>query len=86
MSRVAHYCYGIRSERRLCEEISLNLAYRWFCRLGLEAGLARDPELTALTYVSGRAKSNKGPSRRAFFVFWARKHMRFAIRCECRGY
>jgi hypothetical protein len=30
------YCYGIRSERRLCEEVSLNLAYRWFCRLGLE--------------------------------------------------
>ncbi len=31
------YCYGIRSERRLCEEVHLNLAYRWFCRLGLEA-------------------------------------------------
>lgn len=30
------YCYGIRSERRLCEETHLNLAYRWFCRLGLE--------------------------------------------------
>ncbi len=30
------YCYGIRSERRLCEEIRFNLAYRWFCRLGLE--------------------------------------------------
>ena len=30
------YCYGIRSERRLCEEINFNLAYRWFCRLGLE--------------------------------------------------
>jgi transposase len=30
------YCYGIRSERRLCEEIRYNLAYRWFCRLGLE--------------------------------------------------
>ena len=27
---------GIRSERRLCEEIHLNLAYRWFCRLGLD--------------------------------------------------
>src|SRR5262249_21804316 len=27
------YCYGIRSERRLCEEVDLNLAYRWFCRL-----------------------------------------------------
>jgi transposase len=30
------YCYGIRSERRLCEEVDLNLAYRWFCRLNLE--------------------------------------------------
>src|SRR5918995_3618778 len=30
------YCYGIRSERRLCEAVALNLAYRWFCRLGLE--------------------------------------------------
>ena len=30
------YCFGIRSERRLCEEIQVNLAYRWFCRLGLE--------------------------------------------------
>jgi len=30
------YCYGIRSERRLCEEVSVNLAYRWFCRLGLK--------------------------------------------------
>jgi transposase len=29
------YCFGIRSERRLCEEVHLNLAYRWFCRLGL---------------------------------------------------
>jgi transposase len=24
------YCYGIRSERRLCQEIELHLAYRWF--------------------------------------------------------
>jgi transposase len=30
------YCYGIRSERRLCEEVDLNLAYRWFCRLNLD--------------------------------------------------
>src|SRR6266480_6430388 len=33
---VVGYCFGIRSERRLCEEVDLNLAYRWFCRLGLE--------------------------------------------------
>src|SRR4029450_982797 len=32
------YCSGIRSERRLCEEVHLNLAYRWFCRLGLDCG------------------------------------------------
>ncbi|MDF2235520.1 IS1182 family transposase [Albimonas sp. CAU 1670] len=29
------YCFGIRSERRLCEEVRLNLAFRWFCRLDL---------------------------------------------------
>jgi transposase len=33
---IVGYSFGIRSERRLCEEIHLNLAYRWFCRLGLE--------------------------------------------------
>jgi transposase len=33
---VVGYCFGIRSERRLCEEVHLNLAYRWFCQLGLE--------------------------------------------------
>ncbi len=31
------YCMGIRSERRLCDEVHLNLAYRWFCRLGLDS-------------------------------------------------
>ena len=33
---VIGYSFGIRSERRLCEEVHLNLAYRWFCGLGLE--------------------------------------------------
>ena len=30
------YCLGIRSERQFCEEVRLNLAYRWFCRLSIE--------------------------------------------------
>jgi IS5 family transposase len=30
------YLYGLTSERRLCQEVQLNLAYRWFCGLGLE--------------------------------------------------
>ena len=33
---IVGYCLGIRSERRLCDEVHLNLAYRWFCRLGLD--------------------------------------------------
>ncbi len=33
---IVGYCYGIRFERRLCEEVSLHLAYRWFCRLDLD--------------------------------------------------
>src|SRR5216117_4069446 len=36
---IVGYCYGIRSERRLCEEVHLNLAYRWFCRLGLDGAV-----------------------------------------------
>jgi transposase len=36
---IVGYCFGIRSERRLCEEVHLNLAYRWFCRLGLDGGV-----------------------------------------------
>src|SRR5215471_1668228 len=33
---IVGYCFGIGSERRLCEEVHLNLAYRWFCGLGLD--------------------------------------------------
>ena len=29
------YCLGIRPDRRLCEVVHLNLAYRWFCRVDL---------------------------------------------------
>src|SRR5262249_11141727 len=30
---IVGYCYGIRFERKLCEEVKLHLGYRWFCRL-----------------------------------------------------
>jgi len=33
---IVAYCYGIRFERRLCEEVEMHLAYRWFCRLDLD--------------------------------------------------
>jgi hypothetical protein len=37
---IVGYGFGIRSERRLCEEVHLNLAYRWFCRLGPDADVS----------------------------------------------
>src|SRR4029453_1559186 len=33
---IVGYCYGIRHERELCEEVKLHLAYRWFCKLDLD--------------------------------------------------
>ena len=33
---IVGYCFGIRSERRLCEEVHLNLAYRWFLGMGCQ--------------------------------------------------
>ena len=43
------YCLGIRSERRLCEEVKLELAYRWFCRLSIE-----DPVPDHSTFLKNR--------------------------------
>jgi len=33
---VVGYVFAIRSERLTCREVQVNLAYRWFCRLGIE--------------------------------------------------
>src|SRR5450759_2267227 len=33
---IVGYLFAIRSERRICTEIQVNLAYRWFCKLGIE--------------------------------------------------
>ncbi len=35
---IVGYAFGIRLERRLCEEAHLNFAYRWFCRLDRRTG------------------------------------------------
>src|ERR1700733_10449745 len=55
-------CVGIRSERRLCEEVHLNLAYRWFCRLGLDGDV---PDHSTLV-VSAGAISCGGSLRRSY--------------------
>jgi transposase len=57
-------CMGIRSERRLCEEVHLNLAYRWFCRLGLEGKVPDHSTFSRnVTAASGRAISSGTGSR-----------------------
>ena len=37
---IVGYCFGTGSERQPCEEVHLNLAYRWFCRLGLDGSVS----------------------------------------------
>ena len=55
---IVGYCMGIRSERRLCEEVHLNLAYRWFCRLGLDGKVPDHSTFSRnRTAASGRAIS-----------------------------
>jgi transposase len=33
---IVGYVFAIRSERLLCREVKVNLAYRWFCGLSIE--------------------------------------------------
>src|SRR3954447_11748884 len=39
---IVGYVFAIRSERALCREVQLNLAYRWFCGLGIEDTITDD--------------------------------------------
>lgn len=45
------YFYGIESDRRLCEEITFNMAYRWFCKLSLEDDI---PDHSSMTRIRDR--------------------------------
>jgi len=49
--QIIGYLYGIKSDRKLCEEINLNLACRWFCRLNLEDPV---PDHSSLTRIQQR--------------------------------
>ena len=71
---IVAYCYGIRFERRLCEEVEMHLAYRWFCRLDLDdtAGSA-----TATSFVMCRGGGSSLHGRRPG------QGRRLCRRCEC---
>jgi IS5 family transposase len=49
------YLYDIKSERRLCEEIRYNLAYRWFCHLSLDDDV---PDHSSLSRIRDRYGEN----------------------------
>ena len=49
------YLYGIKSERRLCEEVRYHLAYRWFCRLSPDDDV---PDHSSLSRIRDRYGEN----------------------------
>jgi transposase len=70
------YVFAIRSERLICREVQVNLAYRWFCKLGIEDTI---PDLSAFSRARNErfregdvfvAYSN-GSSRRASRPVWS---------------
>ena len=67
------YCFGIRSERRLCEEVHLNLAYRWFCRLDLND---RVPDHSTFS----KNRHGRFPGERVAAPSYSRRRLRGVLR------
>jgi transposase len=57
------YVFAIRSERALCQEVQLNLAYRWFCGLGIEDEI---PDHSAFTRARNERFCNHDVFRAVF--------------------
>lgn len=57
------YVFAVRSERALCREVQLNLAYRWFCGLGIEDGI---PDHSAFTRARNERFREHDVFRRVF--------------------
>src|SRR5215469_4462663 len=57
------YVFAIRSERQLCREVQVNLAYRWFCELGLEDAI---PDHSAFSRARNERFRKSGIFRQVF--------------------
>ena len=57
------YVFGLRSERLLCREVQVNLAYRWFCKLGIEHKI---PDHSAFSRARNERFRDSGIFRRVF--------------------
>jgi transposase len=66
------YCYGIRSECRLCEEVNLYLAYRWFCWLRLAGEVPDHSTCRRIARAASAAISCAMCSRRWCAAAWPR--------------
>src|SRR5215472_6047050 len=57
------YVFGIRSERLLCREVKINLAYRWFCGLSIEDAI---PDHSAFSRARNERFRESAVFRRVF--------------------
>jgi transposase len=57
------YVFGLRSERLLCRELQVNLAYRWFCKLGIEHKI---PDHSAFSRARNERFHDSGIFRQVF--------------------
>jgi hypothetical protein len=66
---VVGYVFAIRSERALCREVQVNLAYRWFCGLSIENKV---PDHSAFSRARNERFGDSAIFRSVFGVLWAR--------------
>ena len=72
---IVGYVFAICSERLICREVQVNLAYRWFCRLGIEDAIriirhSRAPATSASAMEMFSATCSSELSRRASRPVW----------------
>ena len=72
---VVGYVFAIRSERLICREVQVNLAYRWFCKLGIEDVVPDHRRSRALAMSASAmemlsAACSNGLSRHALPLVW----------------
>ncbi len=60
---IVGYVFGLRSERLLCREVQVNLAYRWFCKLGIEHKI---PDHSAFSRARNERFRDSGIFRQVF--------------------
>src|SRR4030081_1785514 len=60
---IVGYAFGLRSERLLCREVKVNLAYRWFCGLSIEDNI---PDHSAFSRVRNERFRDSDIFRRVF--------------------